>query len=244
VKVVFLGTGGFHPNERRHTSCVMLPDLGIVFDAGTAFFRVPSRLKSGELTVFLSHAHLDHVCGLSYALVPLLTGTITKFQVYGTQEALEAVKSHIFADPIFPIFPMLDLTVLPDPLQIGEVRITTTPLRHPGGCIGYKVERNGRSLAYITDTSVFPGYLAFIRGVDVLIHECYFPDDMAEWCEKTGHSHTSQVAELARNAGVGRLVLTHIDPQQAGDDPIGLATARAIFPDTIIAEDLLEIDWA
>jgi ribonuclease BN (tRNA processing enzyme) len=66
---------------------------------------------------------------------------------------------------------------------------------------------------------------------------------MAQWCEKTGHSHTSQVAQLARDAGVGRLYLTHIDPQRPDDDPVGLATARKIFPATTLAEDLMEIEF-
>ncbi len=243
MQIVFLGTGGYHPNERRHTSCVLLPDLGIVFDAGTAFFRVPSRLKSNDVTLFLSHAHLDHVCGLTYPLVPMFTGQIAKLRIYGAAETLEAAKTHIFAAPIFPVMPSFEWHTFDGETHLGETQITSTQLHHPGGCLGYKVEHQGRSLAYITDTSASDDYLPFIQGVDVLIHECYFPDSMAEWCEKTGHSHTSQVANTARQAGVGRLILTHIDPQQPGDDPIGLATARAIFPQTIIAEDLLEIDW-
>lgn len=243
MSILFLGTGGYHPNERRHTSCVMLPKRGIVFDAGTAFFRVPSRLASPELTVFLSHAHLDHICGLTYPLVPMLTGSISNCRLYGTQPTLDAVKSHLFAEQVFPVLPNFEWYVLPSSVQVGSARITSTALQHPGGCVGYKVELSGKSLAYITDTTVNPGYLDFIRGVDILIHECSFSDEMAAWCEKTGHSHTTQVAEFARSAGVGRLILTHIDPQQPGDDPIGLVTAQAIFPETIVAEDLLEIDW-
>ena len=63
MKIVLLGTGGYHPNERRHTACVMLPELGLIFDAGSSFFRVPARLRTRDLDIFLTHAHLDH-CGL------------------------------------------------------------------------------------------------------------------------------------------------------------------------------------
>lgn len=244
MSIIFLGTGGYHPNERRHTSCVLLPKLGIAFDAGTGFFRVPSRLQSPDLTVLLSHAHLDHICGLTYPLVPMLQGELTRCRVYAPQPTLDAVHAHLFADAVFPVMPQaFDWQVWPGELMVGPAKITSHPLRHPGGCLGYKVELPTTTLAYITDTTVIPDYFEFLRGVDVLIHECYFSDDMAQWCEQTGHSHTSQVAELARSAQVGRLILTHIDPQQPGDDPIGLATAQAIFPKTIVAEDLLEIDW-
>ena len=60
MRLLFLGTGGYHPNERRHTAGLMLPELGVVFDAGSSFFRVQSRLQTKELDVFLTHAHLDH----------------------------------------------------------------------------------------------------------------------------------------------------------------------------------------
>ncbi len=51
MQVVLLGTGGYHPSELRHTACVMLPELGIVFDAGTSFFRVRELLCTSNLDV-------------------------------------------------------------------------------------------------------------------------------------------------------------------------------------------------
>ena len=51
------------------------------------------------------------------------------------------------------------------------------------------------------------------------------------------------MAEVARDAGVGRLLLVHVDPQRSDDDPIGLANVRAIFPNAEIAEDLMEIEF-
>ena len=97
--------------------------------------------------------------------------------------------------PVLPDYlnssPLTDRTELPG----GSNAITHHAcLTHPGGSRGYLLEANGKRVAYITDTTVDGSYTEFIRGVDVLIHECYFPDELAEWCEKTGHSHTSQVA--------------------------------------------------
>ncbi len=61
-----LGTTGYHPNERRQTACFMLPELGIVLDAGTGMFRVHDHLQTDTLDIFLSHAHLDHILGLTF----------------------------------------------------------------------------------------------------------------------------------------------------------------------------------
>jgi ribonuclease BN (tRNA processing enzyme) len=245
MRLLILGTGGYHPNERRHTACLLVPELGLAFDAGSSVFRVASRLESKELDVFLTHAHLDHIMGLTFLLVPMMKGEITRCRIHAELHIQDAVKQHLFATPIFPVLPQFEFVTLAGqiPVAIGRAMITHCPLPHPGGSRGFMLAVDGRRLAYITDTIVDGSYTEFIRGADVLIHECNFPDSMAQWCQQTGHSHTSQVAALAKEAGVGKLYLTHIDPQCQEDDPVGLDTARALFADTTLAEDLMEIEF-
>ena len=246
MRLTFLGTGGYHPNERRHTACLFLPEHGLVFDAGTAFFRVQERLETDTLDVFLTHPHLDHVCGLTFFLVPVLRGDVSRVRVFGTRETLAAVRQHIFAEPIFPVDPPFDWCELPvdGDMQIADGgRMTWVPLKHPGGSLGYRIDWPDRSLAYITDTTAPGNYLAFIRDVDVLIHECYFPDDMAEWAEKTGHSAATAVAKVARDSGARRLYLVHADPQRPEDDPVGMDSIREIFHNSELAEDLQQIEF-
>jgi ribonuclease BN (tRNA processing enzyme) len=86
-------------------------------------------------------------------------------------------------------------------------------------------------------------YLDAIRNVDVLLHECYFPDSGQRMASLTGHSHTTPVAELAREANVKRLVLVHIYPLSNDDDPIDVEAARRVFPATEIAHDRMEIEF-
>lgn len=250
MQIVFLGTGGYHPNERRHTAGVMLPELGVVFDAGTSFFRVQPRLQTRTLDVFLTHAHLDHIVGLTYFLIPMLQKQVRRVRVHGNRRTLAAVRKHLFSKPVFPVLPEFAFVELEGPVKLsGGARLTWQRLpSHPGGSTAFRIDwpaprgSRGRSFAYVTDTTVDGSYTEFVRGVDILLHECNFPDELAEWGPKTGHSHTTPVAELARAADVGRLFLMHIDPQRPGDDPIGIATAQAIFPETRLAEDLDVID--
>jgi ribonuclease Z len=100
-------------------------------------------------------------------------------------------------------------------------------------------------MAYVTDTTASPNanYLEHIRGVDLLIHECYFPDSLHEIAVKTGHSTTTNVAEVARRADAKRLVLVHMNPLDESDDPIGIDTARKIFPRTDLGEDGAVLDF-
>lgn len=241
MEVIFLGTGGYHPNERRHTAGVAIPEARIVFDAGTSAFRIPKVMPPGELNVFLSHAHLDHVCGLTYLLAPLLTGYFTNCRLYGTAATLQAVRTHLFAEPIFPILPGFEFCNLEDVISCGDCVITSRSMVHPGGSMAFRLERNSKVLAYVTDTTANESYVDWIRGVDLLIHECSFRDPDEKWCQPTGHSHTSAVTRLALAAKVQQLYLTHIDPRDLTDDPVDLDQARQIFPKTVVAEDLLVV---
>jgi ribonuclease Z len=127
----------------------------------------------------------------------------------------------------------------------GGGRLTYFPLRHQGGAVGFRLDWPGHSMAYVTDTTagLDEPYVERIAGVDLLLHECYYSDDEADWAQQTGHSSTTPVAEVAKRAGVGRLVLVHINPRRLEDDPVGLDTARAIFPKTEIGEDLMELEF-
>ncbi len=246
MRLVVLGTAGYHPNNRRDTSCYFLPDEGIVLDAGTGMHRVRSLLATQTLDVLLSHAHLDHVIGLTYLPDVVWQKGVTRVTVHGAAEKLAAIERHLFAKELFPLSPSYEQQAIgPEEFLLGTCRITGFPLQHPGGCWGYRLDWSDRSLAYVTDTtaSLDAAYVGKLRGVDLLIHECNFRDEQAEWARQTGHSCTSEVARVAAAAGVGRLLLTHFNPLDLAPDPISLDTARAIFPHTDLAEDNMTVEF-
>jgi ribonuclease Z len=253
MKLLFLGTAGYHPNERRQTTCLMLPEAGIVLDAGTGLFRIRNHLLTRTLDIFLSHAHLDHTFGLTVLLDALFEKDIERVTVHGEAAKLAAIERHLFAQEIFPVAPPYGARPLQQSLQLAcGALVTHFPLAHPGGSIGYRFDwpaaagQPARSLAFVTDTTCageHSPYLEHVRGVDLLIHECNFRDGQEAWAAKTGHSSTTPVARLAAAAGVKRLVLMHFNALDESDDPVGLAAARAIFPETDAASDNLAIDF-
>ncbi len=247
MQVVFLGTTGYHPSEHRHTLAVFLPQVGVLLDAGTGVFRLGRfLLNTSQLHIFLSHAHLDHVVGLTYLLGLVHRHPLEQIRLYGLPGTLQAVEEHLFARPLFPVRPPIEMC----PLESQEIPLPQQGrlkwfelLQHPGGSIGFRLQWSQGSLAYVTDTVADPAasYVKHLRGVDVLIHECYFPDREAQLAWRTGHSHTSAVAQVAQAAAAKRLLLVHMDPSSEQDDPIGLDQARAIFPRTELARDLMQI---
>jgi len=244
MKLLLLGTAGYHPSETRHTACLMLPEVGIVLDAGTGFFRVRDHLETETLDILLTHAHLDHVAGLTFLLDTAWERNLTRITVHGEAEKLAVVREHLLHDLLFPAPLNCEWRPLGEqPLLLGGFKVTHFPLAHPGGCVGYRLDGPGRSLAYVTDTTatVDARYIEAIRGVDLLIHECNFRDSEHEWAVKTGHSSTSLVAGVAARAGAGRLVLIHLNPLNSAADPVDLAVARQIFANTELGHDGMEL---
>lgn len=246
MNVVILGSTGYHPNDARHTSCLMLPELGLVLDAGTAMFRVRERICTPALDIFLTHAHLDHVIGLTFLFSVLHGRSVERVTVHATPRVLAAIQEHLLAEPLFPVPLPCDYRELAPQtcLPKGGV-LTHFPLQHPGGATGYRLDWPGHSLAFVTDTTaaVDAPYVAALRNVDLLIHECYFADEQRDLALKTGHSHTTPVLEVARASGAGRLVLVHINPLAGGEDPLGLSAAKAVFPAVELSCDGQEIEF-
>jgi ribonuclease BN (tRNA processing enzyme) len=240
MELVILGSAGYHPTEERQTTCLLLPEPGIVLDAGTAMFRIGARLRARSLDIFLSHAHLDHVVGLTYLLNIARQRPLDRIRVHGRADKLEAVREHLFAPSLFPVTPPFQSVPLTGPVPLrGGGQLTHFPLIHPGGSLGFRLEWPGHSLAYVTDTTADPraDYVRHIQGVDLLVHECYFPDGMEEQAQLTGHSCLGPVLEVARAASVGRLALIHLNPLDDPGEVGGLTTAPVTVPPTCPTRD-------
>ncbi len=241
MRIHLLGTVGYHPTETRHTASFFLPEPGIALDAGTGFFRVRPLMQRDSLDVFVSHAHLDHCVGLSFLLDIMLGRKINEVRVHGAADKLASIRNHMLADLQFPAAVPVQWNELKDgSLDLPQgCRMTWFPLHHPGGSVGYRFDWPDRSLAYVTDTTASPTapYVEAIKGVDLLLHECNFTDDMREWAVLTGHSCTSDVAEVARQARVGKLVLVHVNPLGDDADPVNLPLIRSIFPNAVLGRD-------
>lgn len=102
--------------------------------------------------------------------------------------------------------------------------------------------RPGRTVVYSGDTRPVPQVAEAARGADLLVHEATFGDDERARAIETGHSTASDAARIARDAGVKRLVLTHISARYSREAPELVEEARAIFPEVMVARDGLALD--
>lgn len=101
--------------------------------------------------------------------------------------------------------------------------------------------RSGRKIVYSGDTAPNSEFLELSRGADLLIHESTFLDELADRAEEDGHTTALQAAELAKEAEVKQLVLTHLSSRYP-DPSVVLEEAKTVFDNVVVAEDFLEIN--
>jgi ribonuclease Z len=125
-------------------------------------------------------------------------------------------------------------------LQQGkDIRLRDGRIIHAQEVVG--PPRSGRKIVYAIDTRPCSTVTELARGADILIHDGMFTEDMRSEAQERGHSTTRQAAEVATEAGVEKLILVHISPRYE-DEAVLLKEAREVFPNTVIAQDLMTID--
>ena len=105
--------------------------------------------------------------------------------------------------------------------------------------------RPGRKVVYTGDTTPGPETLEMARGADLLIHEATFLEEEADRAKETFHSTARSVGRLAREAEVGRLILTHVSARYSENPAPLVEEARSEFPETVAARDgmVLELGY-
>lgn len=250
MKLTVVGSTGSMSGAHSAASCYLVqasgfdPELGrdrvysMVMDMGPgAFGQLTRYLDPRELdAVLISHGHADHLADIISLQVYLKwhpDGESKGMRVAGPAELphrvmqIEGYKS----DPAeFEAFDYVAVDVGAE-MTVGPMRVTAFPGLHPVESYGFRIEgpsSNGGTdtvvIAYTGDTDLCEGMVEMANGADLLLSECGFTDQV----EVRGvHLTGTRAAELARDAGVGQLVLTHIQPWT--DPAIPVSEARAVL---------------
>ncbi len=102
--------------------------------------------------------------------------------------------------------------------------------------------RPGRKIVYSGDTRPCDEVIEISRNADLLIHDGTLAEEKLEWAKESLHSTAREAAEVALEAGVSRLILTHISSRYSEDPSILLEEAKAVFEKVEVASDLFELE--
>lgn len=236
-----------------NTTCVEVRTNGniIVLDAGSGIRGLGLALNQEfgaapiNLTLLLTHTHWDHIQGLPFFL-PAYQAKNT-IQVYGYQGARAGLATILAAQMELPFFPVswknLPGTIKVRELKkmefnIGDVRIRSRFLNHPGVCAGYRLFTKEGSIAFLPDNEPFEPLklklaerdgvhaqraraeavvkrsqlVEFLKDTDVLILDTQYTDEKYQEHIGWGHGALSRVVSLALEARAKKLFLFHHDP--------------------------------
>jgi phosphoribosyl 1,2-cyclic phosphodiesterase len=269
-KVKFWGTRGTvacpGPNHLAYggnTSCVEVAMGGrrVIFDLGTGVRNLGKwfmRRQLREATVLMSHTHWDHIQGFPFFEPAFSPGH--RFRIMAghldTGLPIQNVLAGQMTHPFFPV----PIDIMRAQIEFVDFRsgdsfniapdicVRTTPLNHPDGATGYRIDYQGRSVCYVTDTEHTPGQpdqriLALIEGTDLFIYDCTYTD--AEFPSKRGWGHSTwqEGLRLAKEAGARRLAIFHHDPDHEDHFMEELeAHALAAWNGCVVARDNMRIN--
>jgi ribonuclease BN (tRNA processing enzyme) len=205
----------------------------VILDAGSGIRELGQRLierSPGRLYVCLTHLHLDHVEGLGF-FEPLWTSG-WDLHFWGPPSATTPLRERVsryLSPPLFPVGlaeapakPVFE-DVPREPWRVGSALIEAETVEHRGSTLGFRIEDEGRVLAYLPDHEPYltaalddePEWIsgwALAAGADLLLHDSQYTEDEYAHRVGWGHSSVAHAAAFARAAGVRRLGMFHHDP--------------------------------
>ncbi|MEM3690711.1 MAG: MBL fold metallo-hydrolase [Candidatus Micrarchaeia archaeon] len=245
--MTFLGTRGWY-SKKGQTSCVVLEtkEGNYILDAGTGIYWADEFVNFNKPTcLLLSHFHLDHMVGIT-ALQNIFKGK--QLTIYGQEGVREAV-DRIMKKPLFPVYfnsPLFKFKVkfkkLKEKQRIFDSVVKTAKLNHADPVLGIRIENNGRSFVYATDTLPCEATAKLARNCDALVHETYFSEDEFKLLKiNTGHSSPKGAARVAREADAKKFYLFHFNPLY-DERTISkmVEEGREVFKNTFAAKDFLK----
>ncbi len=246
-----------HTGYGGNTSCLEVTAGGtsIILDAGTGIRPLGHSLMERGIRsahLLLTHSHWDHINGFPFFAPGFAKGH--DFQVLAghlKNGSIHEILAGQMTQPTFPVpleamqanLNFQDFDAGEDFIIAPGVRVKTTPLNHPNGATGYRIEHGGKSICYITDTEHLPGkpdqnILSLVEGTDLMIYDSTYTEEEFPAKVGWGHSTWEEAIRLSKAANVKKLAIFHHDPEH--DDVFMdkvAAQAREVWQGAMVAKE-------
>lgn len=256
--VRFWGTRGSIPTPGRatekyggNTTCleVRCGETRIVLDAGSGIRQLGNAWLAEfagrpiDAHVVFTHLHWDHIQGFPFFAPAYVKGN--RFTIWGDERKEGGVRELLsgqmrgsyFPVPLAAMQAELVFQNAVEEFAIGNVRVWTMPLPHPGGCLGYRLESEGCVMVLATDSELDlvalnrdelpqhfdvprrydPKLLDFFSGANMLVIDAQYTDDEYLTKKGWGHNSTTTLIDLCTQVRPDMLVMFHHDPNSSDD---------------------------
>nr|WP_315464473.1 3',5'-cyclic-nucleotide phosphodiesterase [uncultured Rhodoferax sp.] len=227
AKVRVLGCSGAIAKDCRTTS--FLVGTSVLIDAGTGLGDLTLEEMQQIDHVFLTHSHLDHIAALPLMLDSVGARRTKPLQLYALAPTLQALKTHIFNDVIWPDFTQIPIPAAPfltlntivtgQQITVGNLLIEAMPARHSVPALGYAVSMQGPQWVFSGDTSDSPEFWFRMAQMQVgmLVIETAFSNKEADLARKSYHFAPQLLAEQLKHIPASctyPIYITHTKPAE------------------------------
>lgn len=251
MKIIFLGTNGWYSSPTGDTPCILIDtkEQYIVLDAGNGIYKLDKYITENKpISLLISHFHLDHTSGLHILNKFDFTQGIDVYVGEGRAKDFKTLVNPPFTigykpqpENIYNLKTEIRLHELSENPQNIPFSVTAIQQQHGYIDHGYRMELEGKIIAYTGDCGFSDKAKKLAQDTDILICECSNKKTVEG--DQWGHFDPLQAATLAREANVKQLILTHFGAHvytTFEDRKWAEEEAKKIFPQTIAARDGIE----
>ncbi len=206
VQIDILGcSGGI--GEGLKTTCMLINNRWLL-DAGTGVEQLSREQMQALDGVFLTHAHMDHICCLPMLMPIVNQGRKTPFRIFARAEVIEALLQHVLNDIVWP-----DFTQIPTPetsliqlcpLELGvekifdDLKVTPVEVHHTTPAVGYVLDSGNSAIAFTGDCDDSPAFWKRLSQQDNLTQvlvDISFPSSYQEVATLSAHYTAASLAK-------------------------------------------------
>lgn len=237
-------TDPYHSNSRYggESICVQVwsESTDFIIDAGSGIRRLgfelmkgPCGKGAGEVHIFMTHFHWDHIIGLLFFVPIFIPGN--KIHIHAVQDGLFQFVHTLFSAPYFPVeYEHLGAEIIYHQLKprqqipFGDIHITPYLLDHPNEAWGYRIEHEGKTYSHCSDTEALRSSekelgedLPLYKKVDLMFFDGqYLMNELLTTKKGWGHASPNVGIDMAIRFRIKHIVFGHHDPSATDDDLI------------------------
>ena len=203
-------------------------------------------------TALMTHLHFDHILGLPF--FGPLQDPGARLTVHGPAQPKGSLKDALHTavqPPVFPIHmdefrgELITVDTRDEDFSIGSAKVMARSVPHCGYTLGYRIEAEGRTIAYLPDhqapldrRTITDSVLELCQDVDLLVHDGQYTEDEFSTRADWGHSTAAFAVHVAAEAHAKKLLLTHHDPSHTDRELDRILTQARRLPEAKGSEDV------
>ena len=183
----------------QRLTCFLIDDC-VTIDAGSIAIAVTAEQRDQVRDIIVTHPHMDHIASLPIFIDDLYSILKQPIRIHATQEVIDLLERDVFNWNVYPRFsgltndygPVMQYVPIPTgkPFKVAHLTVIAVPVNHIVPTVGLIVTDQKTTVAFSSDTAETQDFWDAVnreKGLNALLIEASFPNDMAKLAEVSRH---------------------------------------------------------